>query len=221
MGTWIGLDTPHGTVGAWRETPATAPRGGIVVLQEIFGVNAHIRAVTGRIAAAGFVAVAPSLCDPVEPAVALAYDDAGIARGRELVAALGFERAIDIVGAAAESMRGDGVHVGVVGFCWGGSVAFLSNTRLGLPAVSYYGARSMPFIDEPARAPMLFHFGELDPTIPPEDIARHRTAQPDAHIHVYPAKHGFNRDVDPHVHAPESAALAWHRTLDFFAEHLA
>lgn len=221
MGNWIGLDTPHGTVRAWREAPATAPRGGIVVLQEIFGVNAHIRAVTGRLAAAGFVAVAPSLFDPVEPAVELAYDEAGIARGRELVTALGFERAIDIVGSATASLRNDCVRVGAVGFCWGGSVAFLANTRLGLPAVSYYGARSMPFIDESARAPMLFQFGELDPTIPYADIARHRAAQPDAQIHVYAAKHGFNRDVDPNAHEPASAALAWHRTLAFFAEHLA
>ncbi|GHA70926.1 dienelactone hydrolase family protein [Cognatilysobacter bugurensis] len=221
MGTWMGLDTPHGNVRAWREAPATAPRGGIVVLQEIFGVNAHIRAVTGRFAAAGFVAIAPSLCDPVEPAVELAYDDGGVARGRELVAALGFERAIDIVAAAADPIREDGLRVGAVGFCWGGSLAFLSNTRLGLPAVSYYGARSIPFIDEPARAPMLFHFGELDPTIPPGDIERHRTSQPDAQVHVYPAKHGFNRDISSHVHEPASAALAWQRTQAFFAEHLA
>lgn len=221
MGEWIGLDTPHGTVGAWRERPATASRGAVVVLQEIFGVNAHIRAMTGRFAAAGFDAVAPSLCDPVAPAVELAYDEAGIARGRELVTALGFERAVDIVAVAAESVRSAGTRVGAVGFCWGGSVAFLANTRLALPSVTYYGARSMPFIDEPARAPMLFHFGEFDPTIPPADIERHRSAQPEAQIHVYPSKHGFNRDVGGDVHEPGSAALAWRRTMAFFGEHLA
>ncbi|MFX5157853.1 dienelactone hydrolase family protein, partial [Acinetobacter baumannii] len=83
--------------------------------------------------------------------------------GRALVAELGFERAVDAVGAAAETLRREGLAVGAVGFCWGGTVAFLANTRLGLPAVSYYGGRSVPFLDEPARAPLLFHFGERDP----------------------------------------------------------
>ncbi|MFC0679162.1 dienelactone hydrolase family protein [Lysobacter korlensis] len=220
MSEWIDLDTHHGHVRARLAKPSGRPRGAVVVLQEIFGVNPHIRSVTERFADAGFLAIAPSLFDPVEPGVELEYDETGIERGRSLAASVGFDRAVDVVAAAAKIVGDDGLHVGAVGFCWGGSVAFLANTRLGLPAVSYYGARSMPFIDERARAPLMFHFGELDPTIPPADIARHREAQPDADVHVYPARHGFNRDVDPNVHEPASAALAWQRTVEFLTEHL-
>ena len=215
MPRWIDLDTPHGPVRAWRAEPSGPARGGVVVLQEIFGVNPHIRDVTGRFAEAGFVALAPALYDPVEPGVELAYDAGSAQRGTALRTALGFERAVDIVAAAAEALQEEGLRTGVVGFCWGGSVAFLANTRLGLPAVSYYGARSVPFLEETARAPMLFHFGGRDASIPPADIERHRTTQPQATIHVYPdAGHAFNRDVDDHHH-PDSAALAWQRTIAF------
>ena len=99
-------------------------------------------------------------------------------------------------------------------------MAFLANTRLGLPAVSYYGARTMPFIGESARAALMFHFGGRDASVPADDIARHRALQPHAGIFVYPnAGHAFNRDVDPaHFHA-DGAALAQRRTLAFLAEH--
>ena len=218
MPHWIDLDTPHGPVRAWRAEPEGAPRGAVIVLQEIFGVNAHIRDVAGRFADEGYVALAPSLYDPVEPGVELGYDADGTQRGVALRNALGFDRAVDIITAAEESLRREGLPTGVVGFCWGGSVAYLANTRLGLPAVSYYGARSVPFLDEPSRAPMLFHFGGRDESIPPADIELHRAKQPQAAIHVYPdAGHAFNRDVDNAHHHAGSAALAWRRTLDFLA----
>lgn len=220
MGQWIELDTPHGLVRAWRADPATGASQGVVVVQEIFGVNAHIRDVAERFAEAGLVALAPDMCAPVEPGVELDYDEAGVRRGRELTGELGFERAVDIVASAAEALRRTGCAVGAVGFCWGGTVAFLANTRLGLPSVTYYGGRSVPFLDEPARAPALFHFGERDPMIPAEHRALHAQKQPDATIHVYPAGHGFNCDRRAD-YAPESAALAWQRTLAFFREQLA
>lgn len=220
MSQWIELDTANGPVRAWRADPPGPSRGAVVVLQEIFGVNAHIRQVAERFAAAGFIALAPSLYDPVEPAVELGYDDAGIQRGRELRDRLGFERAIEGVAAASDFLQEEGLRVGAVGFCWGGSVAFLANTRLGLPAVSYYGARTMAFIDEPLRAPMMFHFGERDDTIPAQDIAKHRGQHPHAQVHVYPAGHAFNREVDNQVYDADSAALAWRRTLAFLEESL-
>ncbi|MCY7353849.1 MAG: dienelactone hydrolase family protein [Lysobacter sp.] len=221
MGQAISIQVPQmNVIGGWRSDPDGAPRGALVVVQEIFGVNAHMRSVTDRFAAEGFVAIAPALFDPVEPGVKLAYDPDGFAKGRELVSALGFDRTVAIVDATAQILQGEGHNVGVVGYCWGGSVAFLANTRLGLPAVSYYGARTVPLLEEPSRAAMLFHFGANDSSIPPADIATHRQKQPDAEVHVYPGGHAFNRDVDPdHYHA-ESAALAWSRTLTFFAEHL-
>jgi carboxymethylenebutenolidase len=222
MARWINLETAHGTVRAWCAEPDAAIRGGVVVLQEIFGVNAHIRAVAERFAAAGFVALAPSLYDPVAPAVELGYDEASVQRGIALRNELGFERAVDVVGAAAAALDTEGLLVGAVGFCWGGSVAFLANTRLGLPAVSYYGARTLPFLDEPLRAPMMFHFGERDASIPPEAIAQHRAKQPNAIVHVYgDADHAFNREVDARVYHKAGADLAWQRSIDFFAEVLA
>jgi len=219
MGRDIALDTPSGSVCAWRADPVAQPRGALVVVQEIFGVNDHIRSVVERFAAEGYVALAPELFDPVETGVELGYDAAGVARGRDLAAALGFDRAVGIVDAAARRLRGEGQHVGVVGFCWGGTVALLANTRHGLPATSYYGGRSVPFLGEPLRAPMLFHFGERDPIIPAADVAAHRASYPDAVHHVYPAGHGFNCDQRPD-YDPASARLAHQRTLAFFAECL-
>lgn len=218
MGQDIVIQAPQGPIDAWRSAPPdrAAALGGVVVLQEIFGVNEHIRSVAESYAAAGYVALAPALFDPVSRNVELGYDEAGFARGRALVSELGTDRAVAIVRAAAAHLQAEGLKVAVVGFCWGGSMAFLANTRLGLPAVSYYGARTRPFLGEPLRAPMLFHFGEDDASTPPEDIQAHRDAHPGAELHVYPgAGHAFNRDVDPrHFHAA-SAALARRRTLAF------
>ncbi len=221
MGRDIAIETPHGLVDAWCAEPTGAPRGALVVVQEIFGVNEHMRAVVERFAAHGYRALAPALFDPVQADVELGYDEAGFTRGRELAAETGFERAVAIVGSAAKRLTGEGAKVGVVGYCWGGSVAYLGNTRLGLPAVSYYGARTVPFLSEPLRAPMLFHFGADDTSIPAGDIEAHRQAHPGATVHVYAgAGHAFDRDVDPrHFHA-ESATLALRRTLDFFEEAL-
>ena len=107
----------------------------------------------------------------------------------------------------------------MVGYCWGGSIALLTAIRLGLPAVSYYGARNTAWLDRPPKAPVQFHFGEFDRSIPAAAVQRHRDAIEDAEIYVYPAGHGFNCDRRADYHAP-SAALALQRTLDFFARHL-
>ncbi|MGH8079138.1 MAG: dienelactone hydrolase family protein [Lysobacter sp.] len=223
MAQWIDLDTPAGPVRAWRADPAGIPRGGVVVIQEIFGLNAHIRAVAERFAQAGYVALAPALFDPVERDVELGYDPQGSVRGGELRNAVGFDRAGEIVGAAAHTLQSEGLRTAAVGFCWGGSLAFLANTRLDLPAVSYYGARTVPFLNEPTRAPVrapiMFHFGRHDGSIAPEAIEQHRNALPNAPIYLYEAGHGFNCDLRADYDAA-SAALAWTRTLDFLADSL-
>jgi len=221
MSRWIDLNTPQGLVRAWRADPTGPSRGAVVVLQEIFGVNPHIRRVTERLAAEGFVALAPALFDVVEQGIELGYGEAETQRGVDLRNRVGFDRAVDVVAAAAEELQSEGLRTAVVGFCWGGSVAFLTNTRLGLPTVTYYGARSVPFLDEAARAPLMFHFGARDRSIPPGDIELHRAKQTSARIFVYEdADHAFNRDVDnSHYHEP-SARLAWQRTMDFLAENL-
>jgi carboxymethylenebutenolidase len=219
MGEWIPLTTAEGPVRAWLSRPDAPPHGAVVVIQEIFGVNSHIRAVTDRFAQAGFTAMAPALFDPVQPNTELRYDTNGVAEGRDYAGQIGFERSMKIVSAAARWLRESGHRVGAVGFCWGGTLAMLANTRQHLPSVTYYGGRSVPFLNEPALAPMLFHFGEHDRLIPPEDVEKHRRHHPDAAIHVYPAGHGFNCDERKDYDA-ECAGLAWSRTIAFFEEHL-
>lgn len=205
-------------ISAWRARPEGKAIGGLVVVQEIFGVNTHIRSICERFAAEGFEAIAPTLFDHLESGVELDYDEAGIARGRALVAELGFDRAVAAVGSAAAAIASAG-RIGVVGFCWGGTVAFLANCRLGLPAVSYYGGRTVPFLQETPPAPLLLHFGRDDPIIPPADVDKHRQALPKAQIHIYAAGHGFNCDQRADFDA-DASTLAWQRTTGFFREHL-
>ena len=223
MGQHINVPTSRTQcIGAYLAQPDGRPKGGIVVVQEIFGVTAHIRSVADRFAAAGFTAIAPAFFDHLESWLELDYDETGMARGKALVSELGLDRPLEDVASAAEAIASAG-KVGVVGYCWGGTVALLAALRLGLPAVSYYGARNVPFLGEKPKAPVMFHFGEHDSSIPPEAVARHRELLPQMEVFTYPdAGHAFNRDVpgDTHYHEA-SARLAWDRTLTFFDKHLA
>jgi len=215
MGHWVSLQTPTGNISAWRADPPVGSRGGLGVIQEIFGVNGNMRSVVDRFAGHGFTAIAPALFDHIEHHVELGYDEAGVAYGRKLVEQLGFDRAVADVAAAQRLLQPDG-NVGVVGYCWGGTVAFLSWARLRLPAVSYYGARTAPFLaHERSNAPLMLHFGEQDPMIPPEAVAAHREALPDAKIHLWPAGHGFNCEQRQDYNATV-ATQALQRTLAFF-----
>jgi carboxymethylenebutenolidase len=221
MGTTIQLNTTRlHCIGAWLARPEGKAKGGLVVAQEIFGVNAHMRAVVDRFAAHGYVAIAPAFFDHVETGVELGYDEEGFRRGRELVGEVGLDLALEDVASAAEAIASAG-RVGCVGYCWGGTVALLAATRLSMPAVSYYGARNVNFLAETPRAPLMFHFGERDSSIPVEAITKQRTAWPQAEVHTYPAGHAFDRTVDPNAFDPSSARLAFERTLAFFDRHLA
>lgn len=219
----INFDTAEGRIGGWLAMPDRPSTMGLVVIQEIFGLTPHIRDVCDRYAREGFIALAPALFDAVQPDSILPYDRSGMFRGRDLVGKLGYERAVRLVSAAAQRLREEGAKkVGVVGFCWGGTIALLANLRLGLPAVSYYGARNISFVDESLRAPMLMHFGAEDASTPATDIAREREAWPRATIMVYPdAGHAFNRDGDPAHYSVDAAIRANDETLEFFREHLA
>ncbi|MFO1505997.1 MAG: dienelactone hydrolase family protein [Lysobacterales bacterium] len=222
MGQRINLNTA-GThcIGGYLAKPAGKPKGGIVVVQEIFGVTAHIRAVVDTYAAHGYTALAPAFFDFAENDVELAYDQAGMEKGKALAAEVGMARAAEAVASAAESIRSSG-RAGVVGFCWGGTVALRAAQVLAMPASSYYGARNVMFLGEPLRAPAIFHFGADDPSIPKEAIDKQRAAWPDAPMHVYEhCGHAFNRDADPRVFNAGAARLALQRTLDFFARELA
>jgi carboxymethylenebutenolidase len=221
MGHAIQLNTTRlHCIGAWIARPEGKAKGGLVVAQEIFGVNAHMRAVVDRFAAHGYVAIAPAFFDHVETGVELGYDEEGFRRGRELVGEVGLDLAVEDVASAAEAIASAG-RIGCVGYCWGGTVALLAATRLGMPAVSYYGARNVNFLAETPRAPLMLHFGERDNSIPAEAIARQRAAWPQADVYTYPAGHAFDRTVDPNAYDSPSAQLALERTLAFFDRHLA
>jgi carboxymethylenebutenolidase len=220
MGQQITIPTTRTQcIGAYLAQPQGKPKGGIVVIQEIFGVNAHMRSVADRFAEHGYTAIAPAFFDHLETGVELGYDRAGYAKGKHLATELSLERALEDVASAAESISSSG-RIGTVGYCWGGTVALLSALRLGLPSVSYYGARNLPFLHEIAKAPVMFHFGEKDQSITPETVAKHREALPQMDIFTYPADHAFNRDVGAGYHEP-SAKLAMQRTLAFFEQQLA
>ena len=206
-------------IGAYLATAKGKPKGGLVVIQEIFGVTAHIRRVADDFAAHGYTAIAPAFFDHLESGVELSYDQVGANKGKQLVNELGLERALEDVASAAESIASAG-KIGTVGYCWGGTVALLSALRLGLPSVSYYGARNLPFLHETPQAPVMFHFGEKDHSITPEMVAKHREALPQMELFTYPADHAFNRDGSAPYHEA-SAKLALERTLAFFEKHLA
>ena len=217
------LHTADGqTIGAYLAEPAGKPKGGIVVVQEIFGVNAHIRSVADSFAAAGYLAIAPAVFDSMEKNVELGYDQPGMQKGIALVTALGFDSALASVQAAAQAVATAG-KVGVVGFCWGGSIAYLAAIRAGLPAVSYYGGRNVQLVGEKggkeAQGPLLFHYGLRDAHISEADREAVRAANPTAEFYVYDADHGFNCDARASFDAP-SAQLARERTLAFFARYV-
>lgn len=220
MGKHINLPT-DGTqcIGAYLAEPSGKPKGGIVVVQEIFGLNEHIREVTDGFAELGYTAVAPAFFDHLESGVELAYGRGGAAKGMQLVTELGFDRAVKDVASAAEAISSAG-NIGCVGYCWGGTVALLAALRLGLPSVSYYGARNVPFLHEKPKAPVMFHFGEKDSHITPDMVAEHRQQLPQMEVFTYPADHGFNRNVGAQ-YDEASAKLALQRTLAFFEKHLA
>jgi carboxymethylenebutenolidase len=197
------------------------PKAGLVVLQEIFGVNPHIRNVTDRFAAVGYLAIAPALYDRVRRGVELGYDEPGTKEGVAIRSKIPLEATLDDMQAAIAWLRRQGVErVGAVGYCWGGSLAWWANTRLDVDAsVSYYGGLIAGAAKEKNKAPAIFHFGEQDKHIGPEEWAAIRAEHPELPLYTYDADHGFNCDARGAYNAP-AAKLALERTLKFFGEHL-
>ena len=188
----------------------------IVVIQEIFGVNEHIRSVVDRYAAFGYHAVAPALFDRVKPGVELNYDGDGMTQGREMAGEIKWEPAMHDLAATVAHVAGTG-PVGVVGYCFGGSLAWLSANELPVAAaVGYYGGQIHSLIDRAPAVPTMLHFGELDGGIPLEQVEEISKAHPHVEVHIYEgAQHGFSCDARGSFH-PLSAAIALGRTLDFF-----
>ncbi len=191
----------------------------IVVVQEIFGVNAHIRSVVDRYAAFGYRAIAPALFDRGERGVELGYDEAGRARGIELVMPIAWDPAMLDVAAAVDHVSETG-PVAVIGFCFGGSIAWIAADELPIAAaVGYYGGQVHSMIDRTPKVATMLHFGELDHGIPLDQVEAIAAAHPDVPVHVYPgADHGFSCDARE-SHDALSAAIALGRTLDFLADN--
>jgi carboxymethylenebutenolidase len=221
MGQTITLAARDGhKLGAYRADPSGKPRGAIVVIQEIFGVNGHIRRVADGFAKAGYVAVAPALFDRVEKGIELGYDPKSIESGRDIRGKVPLDGTLADLQAAIDYAKPLG-KVGVVGYCWGGGLAFLSATRLDgvAAAVGYYGGLVAAHAQEKPRAPVMLHFGEHDQSIPMSDVEKVKQARPEVPIHLYNAGHGFNCDERGSYNA-EATKTALERTLKFFAEKL-
>lgn len=219
MGESIRLTADDGhRLDGWLARPRGKPRGGLVVLQEIFGVNRHIRRVTESFAEAGYLAVAPALFDRVRPGVDIAYDQ--LQAGRDVMTSLDRANTVRDVAAAVAAVREAG-RVGAIGYCWGGALADLAACLCGVDAaVSYYGRHTATWLDLEPRCPVLYHFGKLDPFIPQDTVEAIRAGRPKGIFHVYEdAGHGFNCDERHEFHA-ESARLALERTLAFLRQHV-
>jgi carboxymethylenebutenolidase len=218
MGTNVELVAADGhRLSAYLAEPPAKLRGGIVVIQEIFGVTRHIRAVTDQYAAAGFLAIAPALFDRVERNVDVPYTD--MTKGFGYVQALSNEQVMLDVQAAIERVRAAG-KVGVVGFCWGGTMAYLAAARTKIDAaVAYYGGGINRHTAETPQVPVMFHFGEKDKHIPQSAVADIQAAYPQGIYHIYPADHGFNC-TDRASFDAASAKLALQRSLEFLHRHV-
>jgi carboxymethylenebutenolidase len=229
MGEWITLTAADGhQFAAWREMPESAPKGGLVLVQEAFGVNHHIRGVAGRFAALGYEVVAPAMFDRYQRGFEVGYSQDEIARGIAMLPQVDWDKAlldveaarvaltVDLAGQLARARK----HIGVIGYCFGGSMAWLAACRLPFAAaVCYYGSRIPAFSERAPRCPLIAHFGRQDKSIPVEHVEALAAAYPDIPVYLYDAGHGFACDergaFDQAAHA-----LAWQRTVDFLQTRL-
>src|SRR5580658_675927 len=223
MGIHVTLKASDGhELNAYVARPAGEPIGGLVVVQEIFGVNAHIRSVADGYAADGFLAVAPALFDRIERGVELGYEGADMQRARSFLPKLDVEKSLADAEAALSFAKAETAKkAAVVGFCYGGTIAWLAAARLHpAAAVGYYGGRVSNYADENLSAPVMLHFGKKDAHIPAEEVETIQAAHPEVEIYWYNAGHGFNRDVGTSYN--ESAAReARERSLTFLKKNLA
>jgi carboxymethylenebutenolidase len=228
---WLQIPAGNKTFKAYLAAPdLPGPRPGVLVVQEIFGVNSHIRSVADRVAEAGYVALAPDLFWRVQPGFDVGYTPEDIAKGREVRGKVNTDEVMGDMKATAAALTArpetKGKKWGVMGFCWGGQIAYLSAARLGpAAAAAYYGGGIAGFIKEAdqIKQPIMFHYGELDKNIPMTEVDQVKAAMKshqDSPVFVYPgADHGFHCDQRGSYNAA-SAAQAWQRTMEFFGKHL-
>ncbi len=221
MGHMIELTAQDGhKLAAYRADPAGKPRGGIVVIQEIFGVNSHVKSVADGYARDGYLAIAPAMFDRVQRNVDLGYSPEDIEAGIALKGKIPVDAPMKDAAAAVKAAAAAG-KVGIVGYCWGGYVSWMASARVpGLAcAVPYYGGGMIDQIDIQPNCPVMCHFGERDAHIPIEGVKKLAAAHPKQTVHIYAADHGFNCDQRG-SYDPASAKLARERTLAFFRQHV-
>jgi carboxymethylenebutenolidase len=223
MGTKIKLNAADGhELDAYVAESSGPARGAIVLIQEIFGVNSHIRSVADDYANEGFHVIAPALFDRVQPNLELSYNPADTAQGMKAARQIGMDAALkDVAGAIAHARaEWPDLNVAVLGYCYGGSLAWLAATRLDpAAAVCYYGGQIAANAAETPRCPVMMHFGAKDPHIGPAEIEKIKAAHPDLPLFLYDAGHGFNCDQRKD-YEPKSASLARQRTLEFFSRNM-
>jgi carboxymethylenebutenolidase len=220
MGDTIRLTAADGhELDAYVAEPRGQATAGLVVVQEIFGVNRHICGVAQRYAALGYRVIAPAMFDRVRRGVELDYTQ--IEEGRALMQKLEWRGTLADVAAAVSEVRAAG-RVGLIGYCWGGTVAHVAASDLDLDAaVSYYGGGVAKLLDKKPRCPIIYHFGDRDHAIPPADVDKIRQANPASAVYVYAgAGHGFNCDERASF-SPRDAQLAFERTVAFLRAELA
>ena len=222
MGQMIDLKTKDGeTISAYRAEPAGTPRGGLVLIQEIWGVNSHIRNVADGFAADGYLVVAPALFDRTQQGVTMdEYTTESMQKGFGYMQKVNIDDALLDVEAAFEATT-DAGKVGVVGYCFGGRIAWLSASRIEDVAASvpYYGGGIPDLASEQPKCPVMLHFGELDQHIPVDSVEEFKKVHPSLPVHIYAADHGFNCDQRGSYDA-SAAKLARERTLEFLREHV-
>ena len=222
MGTFVKIKASDGhEFEAYQATPNCPPRGGIVVIQEVFGVNDHICNIADRFSEVGYLAIAPALFDRFSPGFKTQYSPADITQGRNLKdkANNNFNNVILDVDAARKTIAQSVKRIGIVGFCWGGVVAWASACRLNFCAASsYYGGGLLNFVDESPNCPVIFHFGDLDRSIPLDiDVVKIQETHPNCPVHIYAADHGFNCDMRSQYNS-YAAHVSGMRTIILFEQ---
>ena len=221
MGKFVNIRASDGhTLSAYEAGPTSTPKGGIIVIQEIFGVNEHIREVTDKFASQGFLALAPALFDRIKPGIELGYGPDDRDTGMATRAKINSNDTIEDIISARKFLKKAG-KVGIVGYCYGGTIAWLGACKGGFEAASgFYGGGIHENLDLDSTCPVELHFGSEDQGIPMENVDLIRSAKPNLDIYIYEdAGHGFMCDHRPSF--DEIATdLASTRTLKFFNQHL-
>lgn len=202
----------------WMVPAKGNTRGGLVILQEIFGITDQLKGVAGKYAELGYDVAVPALFDRKEKGAVIPFEDA--ARGRDMMLSSSLDETMRDIDAAVQALRSKGLKVAVMGFCWGGGLALRAAQKLDVScAVVFYGTRLPQYLDSPLKAPVIGHFGTKDDHVPPEMLEQTKDYLPDLDIRMYEAGHAFANDARP-AYVSDAADLAHQRSQAFLAQHL-